>query len=238
MDPFELSSDEVHSWCVSLDVPPDVAAGLYATLTCDERQRSARLRFERDRRRFVVAHGVLRDILGRYLGIRGDRIRFISNAFGKPALHAAFGGRVRFNLSHSADRALIAIAADACIGIDVERIRTQSDYIEIARCFLSAAEVDCLSRVPRHRRAHAFFSCWTKKEAYVKACGEGLAIPLMSFSVPVTNDRTPVSADFHGARWSLHTLQPAPGYIGALAIEGSGWRLSQRDWQLAGDLTM
>ncbi len=221
-DPFQLASDEVHSWCARLDVPPETSAGLYATLTGDERNRSARLRFERDRRRFIVAHGVLHELLGRYLGTHPGQIRFVSNAFGKPALSHEFGSRLKFNLSHSADLALIAVAADADVGVDLEYIRPQSDYAEIARWFFSAAEVDDLSKVPGHLHAEAFLGCWTKKEAYVKARGEGLAIPLTSFSVPHP----------HGA-WSLYSLQPAPGYIGALAIEGSGWRLTQRHWQMS-----
>jgi 4'-phosphopantetheinyl transferase len=203
---------EVHSWCVGLDVSPEAYARLHATLADDERRRTARLRFERDRRRFVVAHGVLRELLARYLRTPPGQIRFVYNAFGKPALSPEFGSRLKFNLSHSADLALIAIAADADIGVDVEYIRAQPDYAEIARHFFSAAEVDRLNRLPSHLHARAFLRCWTKKEAYVKACGEGLAMP-------------------HGPparRWSLFTLQPAPGYIGALAVEGRGWRLTQR----------
>ena len=210
---LEPASDEVHSWCVSLDVPPETSAGLYATLASDERHRSARLRFECNRRRFVVAHGVLRKLLGRYLGIPPGSVRFVYNAFGKPELSPELG-RLKFSLSHSADLALIAIAADAEIGVDLELIREQSDWAEIARCCFSAAEVDRLNRVPRHLHAQAFFSCWTKKEAYVKARGEGLAIPS-----PVDPDET--------WRWSLYTLQPAAGYIGALVVEGSGRRLRQ-----------
>jgi len=210
---------EVHSWCVSLDVPPETSAGLYATLTSDERNRSARLRFERDRRRFVVAHGVLRELLGRYLGIPPGSVRFVYNAFGKPALSPALG-RLKFNLSHSADLALIAIAADAEIGVDLEFIREQSDWAEIARCFFSAAERDRLNRLPSHLYPQAFFSCWTKKEAYVKARGEGLALL----------DGTPTDAVL-ARRWSLYTLQPAPGYVGALAVEGKGRRLRQWHWQ-------
>jgi 4'-phosphopantetheinyl transferase len=206
---------EVHSWCVGLDASPEAYARLYATLARDERRRSARLRFERDRRRFVVAHGVLRELLGRYLRTPPGRIRFAYNAFGKPALSPEFGSRLKFNLSHSADLALIAIAADADIGVDVEYIRAQPDYAEIARHFFSAAEADRLNRLPSHLHAQAFLRCWTKKEAYVKACGEGLGIPQ---SAPAR-------------RWSLYTLRPAPGYIGALAVEGNGWRLTHRHWQ-------
>src|SRR6266496_1368345 len=117
-DPFQLASDEVHSWCARLDVPPETSARLYATLTSDERNRSARLRFERDRRRFVVAHGVLRELLGRYLEIPPGSVRFVYNTFGKPALSPALG-RLKFNLSPSADLALIAIAAEAEIGVDL-----------------------------------------------------------------------------------------------------------------------
>jgi 4'-phosphopantetheinyl transferase len=198
-----------------LDVPSETSAALYATLSPDDRDRSARFRFERDRQRFIVTHGVLRELLGRYLRTPPGQIRFVYNAFGKPALSPEFGSRLKFNLSHSADLALIAIAADADIGVDLEYIRAQPDYAEIARYFFSAAEVDRLNRLPSHLHAQAFLSSWTKKEAYVKACGEGLAMP---HSPPAR-------------RWSLYTLQPAPGYIGALAVEGSGGRLTHWHWQ-------
>ncbi len=206
---------DVQCWSVRLDVPPET---YYATLSDDERNRSERLRFERDRRRFVVAHGVLRHLLGQYLGSGPGQIRFVSNAFGKPELHPAFGGRLTFNLSHSGDLALIAIARDADIGVDVECMegRRESNYGDVARSFFSATEVDALSRVPSHLYGKAFLSCWTMKEAYLKGRGEGLTIPLTSFSVPITTD--PAPAPVRCGRWSLFTLQPAPGYIGALAV--------------------
>ena len=238
---FHLASGEVHSWCASLDVPPETCARLYATLGCDERTRSAQFRFERDRERFIVAHGVLRDLLGRYLQCQPGRIRYVYNAFGKPDLSPESGSLITFNLSHSAGLALIAIAAAASVGVDLESIRAQPDYAEVARRFFSAAEVDQLSALPSDRYAEAFFSCWTKKEAYLKACGQGLSVSLDSFSVPVTADPADGPVDLDGAsdslvparRWSLYTIQPAPGYIGALAIEGSGWRLTQRQWNLS-----
>jgi 4'-phosphopantetheinyl transferase len=236
---FQLASDEVHSWCASLDVPPETSARLYATLTPDERTRSARFQFGHDRQRFIVARGVLRNLLGRYLQTQPSQIRFVYNAFGKPDLGAEFGGRLKFNLSHSAGLALIAIATASNVGVDLEYIRAQSDYADIARHFFSAAEVDCLSAYPSHLYAEPFFSCWTKKEACLKACGEGLAIPLNSFSVPLTTGPAHSLVDLHAAskdigpakRWSLYTLRPAPGYAGALAIEGTGWRLRQWQWK-------
>src|SRR5438046_7547977 len=132
---FELASDEVHSWCASLDVPPETSARLYATLTPDERTRSARFRFERDQQRFIVARGVLRDLLGRYLQTQPSHIRFVYNAFGKPDLDPALGNRLQFNLSHSAGLALIAIATASSVGVDLEYLRPQSDYTDITRRF-------------------------------------------------------------------------------------------------------
>ena len=136
--------------------------------------------------------------------------------------------------------ALIAIAADSNVGVDLEYIRAQSEYADIARRFFSTAEVDYLSALPSHLYAEAFFSCWTKKEAYLKACGEGLAIPLNSFSVPLTTHPMDTPVDLYVAskdqvpatRWSLYTLRPAPGYAGALAIDGTGWRLRQWQWKM------
>src|SRR3989475_7026718 len=235
---FQLASDEVHSWCASLDVPPGTSARLYATLTPDERTRSARFRFERDQQRFIVAHGVLRDLLGRYLQTPPGQISFVYNAFGKPDLGPEFANRLKFNPSHSAGLVLIAIATASDVGVDLEYIRAQFDYADITRRFFSAAEVDYLIALPNHLYTEAFFSCWTKKEAYLKACGEGLATPLNSFSVPPTTDPAQTPVDLQVAardsvpskRWSLFTLRPAANYAGALAIEGTGWRL--RQWQL------
>ena len=228
---LQLARRDVHTWCVGLDVPPETAAGLYAALTNDERDRSARFRFEHDRRRFIVARGVLRELLGRYLRTNPGWIRFVYNAHGKPALGPEFGRRLRFNLSHSADLAIIAVAGDADVGVDLEHIRPQPDCSVIARQFFSAREVAELHRLPSHLHIEAFFSCWTKKEAYVKARGEGLSIPLTSFTVPLTAAAGHVHEILPARRWSLCTLRPASGYIGALAIEGSGWRPRRWRWQ-------
>jgi 4'-phosphopantetheinyl transferase len=234
--PVELASDEVHVWSASLDVPHETSARLHAALDPDELVRSARFRLERDQRRFVVARGVLRDLLGRYLRLEPGRIRFVYNEFGKPDLGPEFASRVKFNLSHSAGAALIAITAASDVGVDLEYIRAESDYAELARRFFSAAELDSLKALPSHLYAEAFFSCWTKKEAYLKARGEGLSSPLNGFSVPVTTEPSPdaveisvPSSDVPARRWSLYTLRPVPGFAGALAIEGTGWRL--RHWQ-------
>jgi len=240
LGPSRVASNEVHVWSAWLDIWPETRARLYATLAVDERIRSARYRFPRDRDRFIAAHGVLRELLGRYLQTAPDRIRFVRDRFGKPHLGATYGGRLRFSLSHSAGLALIAIAAESDVGVDVEVLGAHSDYPELARQFFSAAEIAQLSAHPDHRYAEAFLGCWTKKEAYVKARGRGLAIPLSSFTVPLGGDRAEGPQDARvtsndidpSMPWTVQTLRPAPGYIGALAVAGTGWRLSRWEWPM------
>lgn len=231
---YQPASGEAHTWCVSLDLPPEMCARFDATLTCDERNRSARFRFERDRQRFVVARGALRGLLGRYLQIPPGHIRLVYNACGKPDLAPEFGSGLKFNLSHSADLALIAIAVDRNIGVDLEYIRTQPDSAEIARHVFSGAELEYLNALPSHLYTEAFFRCWTKKEAYLKARGDGLAMPLNGFSVPLTTDPADTPVSLHG--WSFCTLHPAPGYVAALAIEGTGWRVRPCQWMMPQNL--
>ena len=208
---MRLTAGEVHCWCVGLDVAPRRYVQLQATLASDERSRGARFRFERDRRRFVVARGALRALLGRYLGTDPGAVRFTYNAFGKPALSPECGTGLSFNLSHAAGLGLIAIVADADVGVDVEDIRVRPDHAAMARQFFTAAAADQLERLPSHLQAEGFLGCWTRTEALLKARGTG-------FSEPVTTD---------AGDWSVYTLRPAPGYIGAVAVSGSGWRLRQ-----------
>jgi 4'-phosphopantetheinyl transferase len=212
---FQLAPDEVHSWCANLDVRPEMSDRLQSTLSPDERNRSARFRFDYDRRRFIVARGVLRDLLGRYLQTQPDRIHFVSNAFGKPGLSLEFGRRLSFNLSHSAGLAVVAIAPAVSVGVDIEQIQADAAYADIARHVFPAAEADYLTTVPKQLYAETFISSWTKKEAYLKARGGGFA------ALPAGGPmRT----------WSLYTFRPAPHYAGAIVIEGSGWRLRQWQW--------
>jgi len=207
---------DVDLWCVGLDVSAEAYERLRATLAADETLRSARFRFARDRRRFEVTRGVLRALLGRTLGRPAHEIRFVYNAFGKPELDPSFGGRLRFNLAHSGDLALIAITTGADVGVDLEYIRPDPDFAAIAQSVFSAGDVGRLNGVPRHLQAEAFLRCWTEQEAYVKARGEGLG----DASEDVGETR----------RWSRHTLHPAPGFIGALVVAGPVRRVRHRHY--------
>jgi 4'-phosphopantetheinyl transferase len=225
-----LRGDEVHVWLsMTGQAPP--ARGLPGLLSVDEIERANRFYFSRDRERFIHAHGVLRTLLGRYVGADPARLRFSSNRYGKPALAGEWAGAgLNFNLSHSHEVVLYAFAFEREVGVDVEHVRPELAGEEIAARFFAAREAEALRRTPDGARAEAFFSCWTRKEAYVKAVGEGLSIPLDSFVVSVDPEAREVSLEVGGAagegrRWGIVSLRPAEEYVAALAAEGSGWQL-------------
>ena len=167
----------MHVWRASLNLPASQIERLGQTLSTDEWSRANRFAFQKDRDHFVAARGILRAILGHYLDEAPNRLRFSYNPFGRPALAGEPEG-LRFNVSHSHGRALIAVTGGRSVGVDVERIRPDVTYEQLARRFFSPREVAALLALPENLRRKAFFTCWTCKEAYVKARGEGLSIPL------------------------------------------------------------
>jgi len=221
----------VHVWRTALDVPEAQLRSLWYTLTADERQRAERYVFERDRTHFVVARGLLRVLLGRYLRQDPPHLRFTYGPQGKPALATDMGGMaLRFNVSHSHGLALYAITRGREVGVDVERIRAEVAQEKIAERFFSPREVTVLRALPMSLQATAFFACWTRKEAYIKAKGDGLALPLDQFDVslapgePAALLRTAWELQ-EAACWALQDLAPASGYRAALAVAGHAWRL-------------
>ncbi len=225
--PAELSEREVHIWQAGLDRSPSQTHSYLLTLSSDERARADRFYFRKDRESFIVARGVLRSILGRYLNRAPESLRFHYSSHGKPALDVDSGGDViRFNLSHSHRMALYAIARDREVGIDIEFVREGPLADRIAEQFFSPNEVRTLQALPSVHQRHAFFLCWTRKEAYIKGRGEGLSLPLDQFDVSLTPGEPaklmstrpdPLEAE----RWLLQdlTLEQA-GYAAAIAIEG------------------
>jgi 4'-phosphopantetheinyl transferase len=231
-----LGADDIHVWRAPLHVPEPHIVGLYATLSPDEQERAGRYRFLRDQRRFIVARGWLRATLGTYLGLNGAKIRFCYNPHGKPELAMAPQGtpslrdRLQFNMAHSEDLAILAISQGRRVGVDVEQIRSGFANGTVADSFFTSHEVAALDSLSPSERERAFFACWTRKEAYLKARGEGLIVPLDTLEVSLLPGEDPAllrtSADpTEAARWTLCELDVGPGYSASLAVEGQGWRL-------------
>jgi len=222
-----LAKDEVHVWRAPLDQP--VPPGFDRILSEAELKRARRFRFERDCSHFIVAHGLLRIILSRYVGVEPSRLCFCSNLYGKPALVASSAqAAVRFNLSHSDGLVLYAIARDREVGIDLERIQTDFAFEQIGEQFLSLREAAELDALPTCLRREALLTWWTRKEAFVKARGQGLSMPLDQFSVslaPSQPARLYTHEPGEALHWSLQDIMPGFGYVATLAVEGRNWQL-------------
>lgn len=236
-DVLPLSLVEVHIWRATLAQPVHILDRLWLTLAEDERGKAARFHFERDRGRFVVARGALRSILGRYLQVPPGRVQFSYSPYGKPALAAEFAAaHLSFNVSHSHALALFAVARGRALGVDVEYLRADVTAREIAERFFSANEVAAFCALPAAQQPRAFFDCWTRKEAYIKARGEGLSFPLAEFDVSLRPHEPAALLCVRGdereaARWSLRALDVAPGYAAALVAEGRDWQLKTWQWE-------
>lgn len=236
--PAELALDgaDVHVWRVPLDPPAGAVAALARSLSDDERGRAARFLFDRDRIAFTVARGALRTLAGRYLAEPPARLVFGYRDRGKPYLIAPPGG-LRFNVSHSGQLALVCFAQGREVGVDIEQRRELSDLLALARTAFAPNEYAALCRLPPRDHPEAFFACWSRKEAFIKATGEGVA-QLAAFDVSLGPGEPArllrVDGEPPGApRWSLHDLPAIPGYAAALVVEsaaGAAFRLACWDW--------
>jgi 4'-phosphopantetheinyl transferase len=219
---YERIGDEIHVWQATLDREENFLRQVEATLSLEEKARADRFHFANDRNRFVAARGLLRELLGRYLRQTPGALEFSYWQHGKPALagREASSG-LCFNLSHSEGLAVYAIAKERNLGIDVEHVRPESAGEDIAKRYFSPSEVSDLRTLPPEARVEGFFHCWTRKEAYLKATGMGLQIPLDSFSVSVLPAKP---AQFLGgveARWHMDSFHPAEGYVAAVVYDGA-----------------
>jgi 4'-phosphopantetheinyl transferase len=218
------SNVDLRVWHAVLDVDPLLLQQLAAPLSDDEHARAARFYFERDRRRYLVARGILRSILGSLLSVEPSRINFCYGDRGKPALAREFDRHLFFNVAHSQEHVMVAVAEGAEVGIDIETIRPVGDPLAIADRYFSPTERAALHGVTAEARLTAFFQCWTRKEAYIKALGEGLGHPLDSFEVTagVTGpERLEIRAEGTAlAHWSLQDLSALPEYAAAVVVCG------------------
>ena len=227
---LHLNSEVVHLWMVDLNHPKSPDSNELAFLSHKEKERAARFHFERDRSRYISAHVALRKLLSRYLHVDPSLIQFLVGEKGKPYLNpAAHSSNLRFNLSHSADLAVYAFTLGIDVGIDVEAVRPINDFESLARSSFSPGEYANLNALPLHQKLDAFFNCWTRKEALIKALGEGLSLPLDHFEVSLGEPARLLaySSDLPlDGSWTLVSLQPVFGYIAALAIHTEQFRLN------------
>lgn len=219
---MELGANELHVWSVRLNGSDATVAAFSQLLPASERERCARFHFEIHRRRFAVSHGALRILLARYSGIPPQQIKFRYGHAGKPVVDDSHAN-LAFNMSHSGDLAVYAVARECELGVDVEQIRPMADLERVASHFFSEEECGDLFALPAGERTQAFFRCWTRKEAYIKALGEGLNVPLQNFRVTLLPDE-PAALVYTklepGGDWQIHHLTPDPMFAGAVAYQG------------------
>ncbi len=227
-----LNAHDLHIWRADLDTFAKQNRHFWSLLAPDEQARAHRFRFEGDKHTFVTTRGILRTLLGRYVDLPPQEIQFTYSAHGKPALSPTPSTmNCQFNVSHTHGVALFAFCQDASVGVDVERIRPLPDAPQIASRFFSPTENQSFLALPAAQRNKAFFNCWTRKEAFIKAVGEGLSYPLDAFNVTLEPGQPARFLQIRGsaaqaANWSLFAFSPAPGYVGATAVPRQNWRLS------------
>jgi 4'-phosphopantetheinyl transferase len=238
VQPF--SGPEIHVYSAHLDGPN--AQNCERLLSAEERVRAEQFRFEKDSARFIVARATLRTILGQYLGVHPTNVQFTYEVNGKPILanRQKADQILHFNVSHSQGLALYAVSNCAPLGVDVEFLRPIPDMAQIARSYFSKGEYAALSAVPAAHQVHAFYKCWTSKEAFIKATGDGLSFVLDRFEVELRPDHPSQLLSLDGdtddaAAWTLKELAPGPGYIGAVAIRRRDVAISCKAWRSVSD---
>ncbi len=238
---MQIFKDEVHVWHSFLHLTVSQLDKMRSYLSPIEVERAAHFSFQKDRERYIAAHGILREIIGRYTNKNPACLQFIHNAYGKPFLSLDDNLFIlSFNLSHSHDLAVYAFALKRKIGIDIEFIRSDVVKDSTAEYSFSSCEVAQLRSLPATSQTKAFFNCWTRKEAFIKAKGEGLSIPLNQFDVSLIPDKPAcllrTEWDTNEAkRWSLSDLNVNKEYAAAVAVEGHDWKLKCWNWSFNGD---
>jgi 4'-phosphopantetheinyl transferase len=233
--PRPFPRGRIDVWRLRLDEPPTEASATII-LSPDEAKRANRFHFERDRIYFSQCRSTLRRLLASYLAMPAAEISFEYLASGKPRLIAAQNPHgLQFNVSHSANMALIAVGSYHQLGVDIEKIRADVDTTSLAERFFSLRERAGLQALPEQLGVSGFFACWTRKEAFLKATGEGLSFPLADFSVSTHPDRDPVLEEIKGnteagKQWFLADLSVAPGFRATVATGHSRSRVETYAW--------
>ncbi|HET6142480.1 MAG TPA: 4'-phosphopantetheinyl transferase superfamily protein [Candidatus Acidoferrales bacterium] len=227
--------EEIHVWHASLIRADDITSHLESLLSSDEKARAHRFHFARDRNRYVVARGLLRELLGAYVQQAPGSLEFCYAQYGKPFLageNAASG--FSFNLSHSGDVVGYAIAKDRNLGIDVEQKRVDAAGDEIAQRYFSAREISDLRTLSTSDEVEGFFNCWTRKEAYLKATGMGLQVALDRFAVSLAPGQPAQFLSGVETKWQITAHCPAEGYAAAVVYDGASCAIryfSAENWE-------
>jgi 4'-phosphopantetheinyl transferase len=233
-DNLILNEDEAHIWRADLDLNESFQSSFLQLLSPDEKNRANKFRFKEDRQRFIAARAILRLLIGKYLEINPTEISFQYGEFGKPSL--ADTNSLQFNISHSQNVALFAFTKKFNIGVDVEFVNPNTKIKEIAASFFSTNEIKNLLALPEKQQTLGFFYCWTRKEAFIKAVGEGLSFPLNKFEVSLEPDKPAKLLATHWqpkdvSKWSVYSLSPEPNFVGSLVIEGFVEKVKCWSWQ-------
>ena len=234
-DRMRLEKGAVHVWRCQLNQTGATVQQMFEDLSPEEKQKSDKFRFDTDRHKFIAARSILRKILGAYFGIRPSQVSFSYNDFGKPALALATKHDYRFSVSHSGAILLIAVTRGREVGIDVELISVQNAFMEIARKVFSRREIAILETMPSGLQTDAFFTIWTRKEAYLKALGKGFSDTSKYFTVSLFPDVSEVLSVADecrkNRRWTVMTLPLSSEYKAAAAVEGTVGKLFF--WQMS-----
>ena len=220
-DSLALDAGQVHVWRICLEQGRDLLDRFRRTLAPEEIERAGRFRFERLQRHFIASRGFLRYVLARYLDVSAGELRFSYSDYGKPSLTG--DSSLQFNLSHSHEVALVAVTWDSAVGVDVEHIRADFASEEIATRFFSRLEVETFSSLSKEEQVTAFFRCWARKEAYIKAIGKGLSQPLDGFDVTLAPSERAMllrAGEEDTLTWSMSDIDVGSDYASALAVEG------------------
>jgi len=214
---MDVADHEIHVWVAVTGDSNDFRETCYPVLSAAEQERARRFKFEKDEKLFAVAHAALRSILARYLSVSPGNIKFVIGPQGKPRLSSDSGEKLRFNLSHSGELAVIAIAPRE-LGVDVEWIKENFGFEEVAEHFFTAREVAELRALPKVLQRRAFYQCWTCKEAFLKAKGTGLSGELDEVQIVPHGESAHIDANVPG--WCLKEIDVADGYVAAVVSEG------------------
>jgi 4'-phosphopantetheinyl transferase len=235
MNNLWISADETHVWLLSCRQPRSMLDEFWQLLDKAERLRANRFHFDRDRDRFIASRAQVRRVLAEYLCCAPAEIAYDLAERGKPRLAEQHASSIRFNQSISGDWAVLALAPGRELGVDIERIDSLRADREMVNGFFAPGEVCALEALQEDQWLPGFFNCWARKEAFIKATGEGLSRPLDSFEVSIAPQQPPSLLSVQGYEdasdhWRMAELAEVPGYASALVVTGEIGRLQCFEW--------